>query len=335
MPAPTLTPGPEGAAPGGGPPAPAATLPEAPPEEAPSEEVPPEIPAPGERVVERRREDGVWREEALPRLDLDLRPKFDLEPDEAHAEHPGAGAPSEGRQIEERLEAYFRDQRAEEHARSRADPALMELRRRLEGQFTVPMEVLEDAPTNPTLGLGGAARAYLSQAQRYGATGNPYEEDFLAPGAPGALDTVASSLFRYGNADADWEPPISATTATVTTLVARIEVRREEEGVEARIVESSGVPRFDRLALERIREELERRPPPEEARRTRWAFVSSLRVTRPAPARARARRPPTPWEPAPARAAPQNRGSPGIRDACPIQRVRSASSIGSSSWMWK
>jgi hypothetical protein len=238
--------------------------------------------------VVRREEDGVWREEALPKLDLVYRPKAPLEEvPSGEADDVSEGereAASVGRRIEERLEGFFRDKRAEEHARSRAEPAIVELRRRLEQRFSVPMEVLEEAPKGqPNLGLGGSLRAYAVQAQRYGATGNPYEEGILAPGSPEALDTPASTQFRFSNADVSREPLVSSTTATVTTLVARIEVVRGEDGVEARVLEGSGVPRFDRLALEQVRRELERVKLPPEVRRMRWAFVSTLRVTPPGP----------------------------------------------------
>lgn len=246
-------------------------------------------PTPEQGEVVRQEEDGVWREEALPKLDLVYRPKVDpggtLEgiPEGSTDGDLEGDATSEARQIEERLEGFFRDKRAEERARFRAEPALVELRQRFERQFSVPMEVLDEAPQSPNLGLGGAAQAYLSQAQRYGETGNPYEEDGFAPGAPDALDTVASTVFRYGRADATFGPPVSSTTATLTTLVVRIEVVRLDEGIEVRLLEGSGVPRFDRLALEQARREVERMSFPARVQRTRWAFISSLRVTPPSP----------------------------------------------------
>lgn len=246
-----------------------------------AEPAPKEAPPPERGPVVRREEDGVWRDEALPQLDLDYRPKPPVTADEKG--EPEGIEISEGRRIEERLEAYFREKRAEENARSRVEPAVAELRRRFDKRFSVLMEVLEGAPKNSNLGLGDAIRAYAIQAQRYGATGNPYEEDFLAPGAPGGPDTVASTVFRYRHADATRGPPISATGTTLTTLVARIEVERGAEGGEARVLEGSGVLRFDRLALEQVRRELLRVELPEDVKRMRWAFVSSLRVTPPGP----------------------------------------------------
>lgn len=239
-----------------------------------------------EPPIVRREEDGVWREEALPKLDLVYRPKAPLDHEAVEETPEGArrAGASAGREIEERLEGYFRDKRAEEHARSRAEPAVVELRQRLEQRFEVPMEVLDETPESTLdLGLGDSLRAYAAQARRYGETGNPYEDGILAPGSPESLDTPASTQFRFLNADANPEPPVSSTTVTVTTLVARIEVVREEDGVEARVQEGSGVPRFDRLALDRVRRELERVELPSEVRRMRWAFVSTLRVTPPGP----------------------------------------------------
>lgn len=174
----------------------------------PSVEADSRRPAPEKEPVVRREEDGVWREEALPRLDLDCRPKLPPPEVEEAPEGDGEGsAISEAEQIEDRLEEYFRDKRAEENARSRVEPAIAQLRQRLDRRFTVPMEVLEEAPRNFNLGVGDALRAYLIQAKRYGETGNPYGEDFLAPGAPGGPDTVASTVFRYRHADAAKAPP--------------------------------------------------------------------------------------------------------------------------------
>lgn len=233
--------------------------------------------------MERREEDGVWREEALPKLDLVYRPKLEPGAVPEGAPEEALGEVSEGREIEDRLQAYFRDKRAEEYARSRVEPVIVELRQRLEQKFTVPMEVLEEAPSSPSLGLGAGMRAYATQAERYGATGNPYGEGLLAPGSPEGPDTLASTVFRFRHADAELAPPVSSTSATVTTLVVRIEVVRGEEGIEARILESSGVPRFDPLALEQVRRELLRLTLPPEVRRMRWAFASTLRVTPPGP----------------------------------------------------
>lgn len=231
----------------------------------------------GATPVEEQAAPSFRREEEAP-LDLAYRPSHPppTEPD-VHVEP----APSEAREIEARLETYYRDKRAEEHARTRAEPALVELRERLDRRFSVPREILEEAPGSSDLGMGDALRAYAVQAERYGATGNPYGEGPLAPGSPEGPETLASEVFRHRNADAELGAPISRTSATITRLVARIEVARSGAGIEARVWESSGVPRFDRLALEEVRRELARVELPPEVQRTRWAFVSTLRVTPP------------------------------------------------------
>ncbi|HLV60190.1 MAG TPA: hypothetical protein VKY51_02175 [Fredinandcohnia sp.] len=233
----------------------------------------------------RREEPTDLGPDAFRRLDLDYRPRVEAEPgaDEAPDGPASTDPREEARAIEERLETYFRDRRAEEHARTRVQPEVAELRKRLERRFTIPMEVLEEVPTDHNLGLSDALRVYATQAERYAATGNPYGDGLLAPGAPEGPETIASEIFRLQHADAELEPPISSTTATVTTLVVRIEILRTDEGFEARVLESSGVPRFDALALEQVRRELARVTLPPDVRRMRWALASTLRVTPPGP----------------------------------------------------
>jgi len=222
----------------------------------------------------------------LPR-ELDLRAPLAPPPDE-----PAPAAPQvpEERRIERRLDELFAEDRAVETAKHRADAYWLDLRHRLERGFAPPQELLEAGPGSDSAGMRGAIDSYRAEAAAFGASGTPYGDAPLEPGgrrgfAHEVVDEVATRVFRRPQ-----DVAIGDSSLLSRTLVAVVELEQGADGslVEARLVSSSGIPAYDRIALGHARdgrvvaaEALG--PPPAQGRRTRWAFTSALRIVPPAP----------------------------------------------------
>jgi|GEM_PF-4031549 len=207
-------------------------------------------------------------------------------------DEPAPAAPPlpEDRRIEQRLNELFAEDRAVETARSRPDGYWFQLRHRLEKDFSPPMEIVEAGPGSDNAGMKGAIDSYLSEAAAFGATGTPYGDDPLVPGgrrgfAHEVADDVATRVFNRPQQEA-----IGDTAYLSRKLVAVVEIEQGPDGSlsGAHLVSSSGIPAYDRIALDHVgkggaafAEALG--PPPPQGRRTRWAFTSMLRIVPPAP----------------------------------------------------
>ncbi|HEY0838587.1 MAG TPA: TonB C-terminal domain-containing protein [Vulgatibacter sp.] len=223
----------------------------------------------------------------LPRA-LDLRAPI-AQPSPEETAPQDAPVPG-GRQIERRLAELFAEDRAVETARSRADAYWLGLRQRMEKGFAPPMEIVEAGPGSGSAGMQGAIDSYRAQASAYAATGTPYGDDPLVPGgrrgfALEAADEVSSRVFGAPLPEA-----IGESSVFSRRLVAVVEVEQDRDGSLAgvRLVSSSGIPAYDRLALEQARDPrtvsaAELGPPPAQGRRTKWAFASTLRIIPPLP----------------------------------------------------
>ncbi|WP_157370417.1 hypothetical protein [Vulgatibacter incomptus] len=235
----------------------------------------------------------VEPEEPLPlRRDRDLE-LFPLPTAPSEGQEPPGqvvAVEPEGRRIEKRLEELFAEDRAVETAKNRADPYWFDLRRRLEREFSVPLDLVEDGPGNGTLGLQGAIDTYRAQAKAYANSGNPHGDGPLVPGSRRGMaqelrDELAEGVFGEPLAEA-----IGDRSLFSRELVTVVELEQASDGsiLDVRLITKSGSPGHDQIALDHMRTDgaaaaSDLGAPPAQGRRTRWAFTSSLWIVPPLP----------------------------------------------------
>ncbi|WP_373045948.1 energy transducer TonB [Vulgatibacter sp.] len=175
------------------------------------------------------------------------------------------------------------DDRAVRRATERVETYWSELRQQLERRWEVPKELLRDGPTR---GLGipveEAWKGYREQAERYAATGNPYGEGPLVPGARELADNaVPVELPDRVEPTVDME-----RTAYRQSRSALVLLVQDETGnvADVRLHRSSGNAAYDRAALERAKSlaTLDLGLPPD-GNQSVWSFDATLITTPPLP----------------------------------------------------
>jgi hypothetical protein len=203
---------------------------------------------------------------------------------EGGAGEPGGTAADlpEAERLARRVETMLTADAPFRRARESADPYWIEVKNRLQREFVVPAEVVEDRPGG---GFGPQnrdfARAYLARAERYGKTGNWQDPDL----------TYAPHARAFANIDADL--PLFESTPKeriepgedATRIVSWVRVSFGPDGAVLSISldRSSGVPAHDRLALEAAESLPNLGPRPADQSDTLWAFETALWIVPPAP----------------------------------------------------
>lgn len=241
---------------------------------------PPSTPAPGSGPAETA---GIPVAPAPPpplprRLDL-LPDRYDL----AGADTPPAAtepppAPTEP-DPQHRLDALIADDKAVSRALTNVQDYWSNIRRDLDRKWAVEADLIEGGPSRGLgMGLAEGWQEYRKQAAQYAASGNPYGDDPLAPGAP----TTAERAYAIG-------PPVpergdeGAYRKHRTALVL---VVQDASGriTDVRLHHPSGSPAYDRAAVEHARAltKLDLGLPPDGTQSV-WAFDAELLITPPAP----------------------------------------------------
>lgn len=221
--------------------------------------------------------------------ELILFPRWVPEPDDPDAASPGDGPSAPGTAGAggpgERLAALLADDRAVERATDRIDRYWQTVRHHLERDWEVDKEILREGPTR---GLGidveAGIRSWLEEAAAYGATGNPYGEGPMVPGAPGLPDHLLP-LDRQGQQHPGL-PRGGERSAFRRERSALVLLVQDDRGrvVEIRLHRSSGNLAFDDAALAQARRlsRLDLGVPPD-GRKSLWSFDATLAITPPAP----------------------------------------------------
>ena len=161
--------------------------------------------------------------------------------------------------------------------------------------FEVPYEVLDQG------GRGGGRMAAVAEQYgrdlgSYGKTGNPFAGEAGAPGSPLSLqqDVARQQLAGRGLSETALGQVEMLTrglrTASSQHLIARILISQREDGTlaDVALVDGSGNPVYDRLALQQAKAMAKKKletlgPLPAVGRRTLWAFDTDFSVMPPLP----------------------------------------------------
>jgi hypothetical protein len=203
---------------------------------------------------------------------------------EGGAGEPGgrAAEPPEAERLARRVETMLTADAPFRRARESADPYWIEVKNRLQREFVVPAEVVEDRPGG---GFGPQtrefARAYLAAAERYGKTGSWQDPDLMYAPHAKAIADIAADLPQFESTPKERIEPGEDATRIVSWV--RVSFAPDGAVLSISLDRSSGVPAHDRLAMEAAESLPNLGPRPVDQADTLWAFETALWIVPPAP----------------------------------------------------